>query len=119
AGVKTLWTDMRVNAGTKREDSADYKPFYISEITLHILPQYMTEEFGLRAERLGFTPGQGPNRTIAYVFFDRAEQLARQENLLQIKNSLSGISEPHPGIGQILGHVIAHEFGHLLGLSSH
>jgi hypothetical protein len=119
AGVKTLWVDTHVNSEKKPVDSGDFEPFRVSDLTLHILPHPMAEGLGLRAERLGFTPGQGPNRTIAYVFWDRTEQLAQQEQLVQLKHSLAGIVEPHPDISQILGHVIAHELGHLLGLTSH
>jgi hypothetical protein len=57
---------------------------------------------------------------VAYVFYERAEQLARQqmaEN--RVRESSTGRVKAHTELGQILGHVIAHELGHLLGLPSH
>ena len=60
----------------------------------------MTESFGLVSERLGFAPGQGPNRTDAYVFYDRAEQLAQQQRAAQMVKLALGIREPCAGMDQ-------------------
>jgi hypothetical protein len=38
---------------------------------------------------------------------------------IQIMEGRVGTFRPCPDVGQILGHVIAHELGHLLGLDSH
>ena len=57
---------------------------------------------------------------MAYVFYERAEQLARQQMAeKRLRETSTGIVERRADIGQILGHVIAHELGHLLGLRSH
>jgi len=117
AGVKIRWCDKHLKKNNER--SAEPEPFFSSDIALHILPHSMTESFGLMSERLGLAPGRGPNRSIAYVFSDRAEQLAQQQRAAQIVQALAGRFEPCASIGQILGLVIAHELGHLLGFETH
>src|SRR5207253_4817851 len=59
------------------------------------------------------------NRSDAYVFYGRAEQLVQQQRAAQMTKMALGVFEPCAGIGQILGHVIAHELSHLLGLENH
>ena len=49
----------------------------------------------------------------------RAEQLAQQQRAAQMVKLARGIREPCAGIGPILGHVIAHELGHLLAWETH
>lgn len=117
AGVEIRWCNRHVKENNKI--SPEPEPFYASHITLHILSRSMAEGFGLTFDRLGFAPGQGPNRGVAYVFYDRAEHLARQQRAAQVKQALAGWAEPCVGIGQIMGLVIAHEVGHLLGFETH
>jgi len=119
AGVETRWLDRHENSEEEQQDSFDPKSFHSSEIVLHVLSHSMTERVGLTSERLGFTPGQGPNRADAYAFYDRAEDLAQQQREAKIKEAAGGIIVRHADIAHIFGHVIAHEFGHLLGLESH
>src|SRR5260370_16396869 len=49
----------------------------------------------------------------------REEQLAQQQRAAKMVEVAVGIVEPGADIAQILGHVIAHELGRLLGLDSH
>src|SRR5713101_7323695 len=62
AGVKSRWFDAHLSSEKKQENSADPTAFHSSDMALHILPHAMTESFGVTGERLGFAPGQGPNR---------------------------------------------------------
>lgn len=71
---------------------------------------------GLPDDVMGVAPGSGPNRQIIYVFYGSLEPLAERQVLAMGKGD---ITRPATR-AQILGHMIAHEIGHLLlNLPSH
>ena len=73
------------------------------DLSIKVLSREMTEKLGLPTTLMGLAPGEERERTEAFVFAHRAEELAR----LQTDAS----------VVQILGHAIAHEIGHLFNLS--
>ena len=103
AGVDSRWVDTAPPPEGKRV----YKgAFPLSHIQLTILPSWTSIRLGLPHDlsntATGLAPGSGPDRQSVYVFYDRVEVLAKHE------------ADTHADAGQILGHVIAHEIGHLL-----
>lgn len=119
ADVEIRWCNAHQESGRKEQPSADAEPLHSSEIMLRILPQSMTERFGLTAERLGFAPGNGANRQDAYVFYDRTEQFVRQQTEARLLKAVVGIVERSLSISELMGEIMAHEVGHLLGIETH
>jgi len=80
-----------------------------------VVPQRhaMAEGLGVQSSSLGVAPGVGPKRDWAYLFYDRVEDLSRR----QIVATSQGKVHRWATTAQILGHAMAHEVGHLLGLS--
>jgi predicted Zn-dependent protease len=117
--VEIQWLGSPLDSANKQENSSDRKSFHSSDIQLNILPRPMSESFGPSRD-LGFALGVGPNPEVAYVFYDRAERLARQQIAeKRLRETSTGIAERRAEMGQILGNIVAHELGHLLGLCSH
>jgi hypothetical protein len=78
-----------------------------TRLAIRIVPKTMADRLPAEQNRFGFTiyPEDGGFAHFAYVFSDNAEQLA---NLRKTS------------YGVILGHLVAHELGHmLLGVGSH
>jgi hypothetical protein len=118
-GVEIRWLGSPLDSANNQAKSSDRKSFHSSDIQLNILPSSMSESFGPSRD-LGFALGVGPNPEVAYIFYERAERLARQQmEEKRVRENSRGIVERRAELSQILGHVIAHELGHLLGVYSH
>jgi predicted Zn-dependent protease len=108
-GVETVWLGQPLAVETKEErPPSDQKP----DIVLNIVAHAMSEAIVGRST-LGLAPGAGRQRDLAYVFYDRVDKLSRN----QIAAAARGKMGRWATTGQILGYAIAHEVGHLLGLS--
>jgi hypothetical protein len=107
AGIEILWLNCPLTPKEADQFPACQIPLGPTTLLLRILSQYAAER--LRPEPAGFGfamfPDNGSFAAIANVFPYDAEQLAQQRGM-------------RPGV--ILGHVVAHEIGHLLlGVGSH
>jgi hypothetical protein len=108
AGVRTRWVN--VDPSTSR--------FRYPEVALLII-QGFAGSIGASGDPLGAAPGGGPDRHLMYVFFGRVEQLALRRETDRANDAMTGVDRPAPSGAQILGVVMAHELGHLLGLNRH
>jgi hypothetical protein len=101
AGVRIVWVD----SGTAPQGLAGQTSGALLNIWLNILPSTMANRLGRFDDMMGLAPGAGPDRRVVYAFYDVIDAFARTESMAS-KNPLP------PAL--ILGHVIAHEIGHLL-----
>lgn len=109
AGVRTQWADAPVGSENMHEASPDQPFSGLSHLQLTILPRAMADRLSPPASMAGLAPGAGPDRMLAYVFYNRVE------DLFYFYRKTEPLTK-----GQILGQVIAHEIGHiLLNLSVH
>jgi hypothetical protein len=70
----------------------------------------MSDQSSVSDNVMGLAPGNGPDRKIVYIFDSNVE--ARFRRLLMAH--CMGVMDWRVSKGQILGHAIAHEIGHLL-----
>jgi len=110
AGVETRWADIVLTAEKSDANLTDYPAFTLSDVQLSIFPRVMSDESGVKASVMGLAPGNGPDRNVVYIFDSNVE--ARYRRLLMAH--FNGIMDWRVSKGQILGHAIAHELGHLL-----
>ena len=106
AGVESQWVYPALPSEDKQSNSIYKGPFPLSHIQLTILPGLISNRLGahnLPDDVMGLAPGSGPERQWVYAFYDRVEAFA-----------VKHITDTHADAAQILGHVIAHEIGHLL-----
>jgi hypothetical protein len=106
AGVDTLWV-VCFDASTWSKDVACTNVRGTMVLTLNVLPSSMSQAFHLRGDVLGRATEDGEQgfARIAWIFNDRIKSFAVERDL---------------SVAQLLGHVFAHELGHLLlGTNSH
>jgi hypothetical protein len=78
----------------------------------HIYTREMARRFRLPQTMLGLAPGtpEDQNRTTVYVFDHVAAHMAQEQAMARVSNIVSFSADK----GQILGHGIVHEIGHVL-----
>jgi hypothetical protein len=106
AGVETIWVEC-YSGQASLSDAECAHPMTPLDLTLNLLPQSQTKHFHSRDEILGVAllPGGEDFGFYAYVFCGGAKAYAAHHEL---------------DLSRLLGHVIAHELGHLLlGANSH
>ena len=107
AGVQTNWFDCRLAHADPPKDPECAQPRRASDLVLRVLPESMAKRMGLPPTHFGFAPlaTKGRGASHASVFFHKVEELARGQVTLH---------------AVLLGHIMAHEIGHLLlGSNSH
>ena len=113
AGVETRWID---SSDTQHPNLVKDGSWDLTHLVLSILSEQMSHRLPLANEVMGVAPGAGLNRQLVYVLYSRVKSCARD----LLAESMRRRQGEYVGMGQILGHAIAHEFGHLLlNLDSH
>jgi predicted Zn-dependent protease with MMP-like domain len=102
-GVEAVWFDHPVD-GEHHETAPPMKEIYVN-----IAPEASEDLIG---NALGMAPGTGRNRNRLYVYYDRVENLYRKQIEARVRENGNRWAPPD----QLLGYVLAHEIGHLLGL---
>jgi hypothetical protein len=108
AGAETQWVVIVPTTRDNPVNSADYPAFTSADFQLSILPSKMSDRFGIPNNVIGLAPGT--DAQIVYVFASKVETLFWR----LLRAQCSGRMDRPVSRAQILGHVIAHELGHLL-----
>jgi hypothetical protein len=76
----------------------------------------MSDRMNIPVGVTGLAPCAGPDRLLAYVFYERVEGLTQRETQIEFAalEVFRGITAPPANVQQILGEVIAREIGHIL-----
>jgi hypothetical protein len=107
AGIETRWIQCRASLEEPVKNAACETEPGATVLQMKILPKVMAERFGLAGDVYGFAlpPREGGFGNVASIFHHRVEGLAAS-------------SGTPPAV--ILGHMLAHEAGHLLlGINGH
>jgi hypothetical protein len=108
--VETRWVEVDFSAGAKPALPDKQTSVSLSYIQLDVLTREMFDRLGLSNDVMGLALGAGSNRKYVYVSSSRANALFFGELSAQAR----GIPRSLASRGQILGHIFAHEMGHLL-----
>jgi hypothetical protein len=110
AGVEAGWADIVLTAENSHVNSTDRQAYNLADIQLSIFPDDMSDRSGLPDNVMGLAPGIGPDRGIVYVFDNKVRTLFYR----MLDAHIRGDMDRHVSMGQVLGHAIAHELGHVL-----
>jgi hypothetical protein len=98
------------------EKDSESQPLDLCDLWLSIFSGPMSGALGLPDQVMGLAPGSGRDRQTVFVLYDNVEALAQRQLLAMEKRD---IVRPATR-SQILGHMMAHELGHvLLNLALH
>lgn len=112
AGVEAVLLDLPLPSGNEQTSGMD-RPFLPRpHFLVNIIPQATATRMGLRTMTLGVAPGTPDERgrNQVYVFDHVAERMIQKVVMAR----LNGAVFPNAAKGQILGHGMAHEIGHVL-----
>lgn len=108
AGVGTRWVDIISTTENTQVSSPYYPALTSADVQLSILPSKMSDRLGVPNNVMGLAPGT--DTQVIYVFDSKVETifwwLLREQCLGRLDRKVSK--------AEVLGHVIAHELGHLL-----
>jgi hypothetical protein len=110
AGVETRWADIPLTTENSQLNSAGNQTFTLADIQLSIFPDVKSDLLGLSNNVMGLAPGAGPDRGIVYVFDSKVRTIFWSA----LSAYSRGDTDRRVSMGQVLGHAIAHEVGHLL-----
>ena len=112
ASLEPKWLDCRLSSAEPIKDAACEKPLRPTDVVLRILPRKMAARLGVDHAICGFAlPAKNLGFGIATIFYQRVDKLVSQGSFSVEGDSARAL---------ILGHIIAHEIGHLLlGKGSH
>jgi len=101
AGIETAWVNCTAPAPEAQADAACFQPLRPTYLVLRIHPRFQDADGIFRETTLGFSllAAERGRSAHASIFYDYVEDLAHSGDASR---------------DQILGHAIAHEFGHLL-----
>jgi hypothetical protein len=107
AGVDSQWIDAPLQ---EQEYTADPQSAGLSHIWVNIMPAAMSDRMNLAPGVTGLAPGAGPDRVLAYIFYNRVEEMRQKQLAAFLWNEVASPST----VGDLLGSAMAHEIGHIL-----
>jgi hypothetical protein len=108
-GIEIVWFDHpRKQTAAGHDRTSEHVTGGRPTLSLKILPRSMAQRYPLYGNPNVFGFGVALRRHgFASVFFDRVEEMAQRKDPSSLK--------PYPSLAGVLGHVMAHEIGHVLG----
>lgn len=110
AGIEARWNEIDVNPIHIGPARLQDQPATLADVQVNLLPETAPIPAGLSEKAVAVTPGAGPGRTVVDVFDARVRSLSRRISSAYLKSD----TDRSVSRGQLLGHVIAHEVGHVL-----